>query len=72
MRQVVSRLNKIELRLVLVVVSGNVLLRDIDLGSNFLVQDLLRGQGSPDIMTKIVNRQFAFAQALRKFPGAVW
>ena len=53
--QVIASLDQVELRTVLVVISGDVLRGDFDLRCNFFVQDFVGGQRSPDIALKVIN-----------------
>ncbi len=63
-REVVSRLNQIELGAMGIVVIRDVLLGHIDFGSDLLVQDFFGGERAPDVALEVVERELTFLQAL--------
>src|SRR6185437_4105087 len=60
----VTRLNQIEFRPVPVVIVGNVLVGNIDLGSDLFVDDLLGGQRPANFAPDVIQRKFALLQSL--------
>ena len=60
----ILRLDQVELRLVLVVVVGDVFVGDVDLRRDFLVQHLVDGQGAAQILLEVVEGNPAFLQPL--------
>src|SRR5207244_9389229 len=71
-RQMITRLDQVELCFVLVVVRGNVLRADIDFGRDFFMQDLLRRQRTANVVAEIVERELSLTQALGEFTAAIW
>src|SRR5205807_6588785 len=65
-RQVILRLNQVELSSVLVVVVGNVLVGNVDLGSDLLVQDFFAGQAAAQILFEIFQGDLLVFQSLVK------
>jgi hypothetical protein len=60
----IIRLDQIEVRLVLVVIAGDVRVRDVDPRSNLLVEQLLFCPVAPDLPLQIVQRQMLRVQPL--------
>ncbi len=59
----ILRLDQVEFRFVGVVVVRNVLVGDVDLGGDFLVQDLVHGEGAAQIALEVVDRDLLLFQA---------